>query len=134
MSFIHRLAGAATLAFTLLARIAGADAAASDYRFELVGNPEATSPGKSTVAVRLAHVPDGKRVEGAIIIQTRADMGPDGMKEMMAPVKALPPKEPGIYRFEIEPGMAGGWMLTLGAKVQGEVDTVRGSVTVKLAK
>ena len=63
-----------------------------------------------------------------------ADMGPDGMKEMTAPVKALPPKEPGVYLFEVEPGMAGGWMLTLAAKVQGEAETVRGSVTVKLAK
>jgi hypothetical protein len=61
-------------------------------------------------------------------------MGPDDMKEMTAPVKPLPPKEPGIYRFEIEPGMAGGWMLTLAAKVQGETETVRGAVTVKLAK
>jgi hypothetical protein len=68
------------------------------------------------------------------MIQTRADMGPDGMKEMTAPVKALPAKDPGIYRFEIEPGMAGGWMLTLAAKVQGETETVRGAVTVKLAK
>lgn len=133
MSFIHRLAGALALAVSLVARIAGADAAAGDYRFELAGNPE-TSGGKSIVAVRLAHVLDGKPVAGAIIIQTRADMTPDGMKEMTAPIKALPAKEPGIYRFEVEPGMAGGWQLTLAAKVQGEAETVRGSVTVKLAK
>jgi hypothetical protein len=134
MSFVHWSAGAATLAITLLARIISADAAAADYRFELVGNPEASSPGKSIVAVRLAHVPDGKPVAGAVIIQTRADTSPDGMKEMTAPVTALPPKEPGVYLFEIEPSMAGGWMLTLAAKVQGEAETVRGSVTVKLAK
>lgn len=134
MSFIHRSAGVATLAFTLLARVTGAEAAAADYHFELAGNPEASSPGKSIVAVRLTHAPDGNPIEGAVIIQTRADMGPDGMKEMTAPVKALPPKEPGIYRFEVEPGMGGGWMLTFAAKVQGEADTVRGSVTVKLAK
>jgi hypothetical protein len=30
--------------------------------------------------------------------------------------------------------MGGNWMLTLAAKVQGEPETVRGSVTVKLAK
>jgi len=133
MSFIHRAAGAAALAVSLVAGIVGADAAASDYRFELAGNPE-TSGGKSIIAVRLAHVPNGKPVAGAIIIQTRADMTPDGMKEMTAPIKALPAKEPGIYRFEVEPGMAGGWLLTLAAKVQGEAETVRGSVTVKLAK
>ena len=133
MSFMHRWAGARALALSLVARIAGADAAASDYRFELAGNPE-TSGGKSIVAVRLAHVPDGKPVVGAIIIQTRADMTPESMKEMTAPIKALPAKEPGIYSFEVEPGMAGGWLLTLAAKVQGESETVRGSVTVKLAK
>jgi hypothetical protein len=132
MSFMYRGAGAAAFAASLLVHIAGADAAAVDYRFELVGNPEA-SGGKSVVAVRLTHTTDGKPVPGAIIIQTRADMGPDGMKEMTAPVKALPPKDPGIYRFEIEPGMAGGWMLTLAAKVQGETETVKGAVTVKLA-
>ena len=133
MSFIHRSASAAALVVTLLARMVGADAAAGDYRFELVGNPEAVG-GKSIVAVRLTHAPDGKPVAGAVIIQTRADMGPDGMKEMTGPVKALPPKDPGVYRFEIEPGMAGGWMLTLAAKVQGETETVRGAVSVKLAK
>jgi hypothetical protein len=133
MSFIHRAAGAAALAATLLARIVGADAAAGDYRFELVGNPEAVG-GKSIVTVRLTHAPDSEPVAGAVIIQTRADMSPDGMKEMIAPVKTLPPKDPGVYRFEIEPGMAGGWQLTLAAKVQGETETVRGAVTVKLAK
>ena len=118
----------------LLARVSGAEAAASDYRFELAGNPEAAGGGKSIVAVKLTQAKDGRPVPGAIIIQSRADMGPDGMKEMTAPVKTLPPKEPGIYRFEIEPGMAGGWMLTLAAKVQGETETVTGAVTFKLAK
>jgi hypothetical protein len=133
MSFLHRATGAATLAFSLLARITAADAAAADYRFEVAGTPQSAA-GKSIVAVKLTHVPDNKPVAGAIIIQTRADMGPDGMKEMTAPIKALPGKEPGVYLFEVEPGMAGGWMLTLAAKVQGEAETVRGSVTVKLAK
>lgn len=122
-----------TLAFGLLLRIAGAQAAAGDYRFELAGNPQSAG-GKSIVPVKLTHTPENKLVSGAIIIQTRADMAPDGMKEMTAPVKALPPKEPGVYLFEVEPGMAGGWLLTLAAKVQGEAETVRGSVTVKLAK
>ena len=133
MSFMYRGAVVAAFAASLLVRIAAADAAAGDYRFELVGNPE-VSGGKSIVAVKLTHTSDGKPVPGAVIIQTRADMGPDGMKEMTAPMKALPPKEPGIYRFEVEPGMAGSWMLSLAAKVQGETETVKGVVTVKLAK
>src|SRR3954466_8323280 len=94
MSFIRHATGAAALALFLLARISAADAAAGDYRFELAGNPESAG-GKSIIAVRLTHVPDRKSVPGAIIIQTRADMGPDGMQEMTAPVKALPPKAPG---------------------------------------
>lgn len=134
MYFMHHATGAAAFAVFLLAGISSADAAAGDYRFELAGNPEAAGPGKSVIAVRLMHVPDRNPVPDAIIIQTRADMGPSGMNDMTAPVKALPPKEPGIYRFEIEPGMAGGWMLTLAAKVQGEIETVRGAVTVKLAR
>ena len=77
--------------------------------------------GKSVVSVRLIHVPDKKSVPGAIIIQMKADMGPDGMADMTAPVQSAPPKEPGIYLFEIQPGMAGKWMLTLAAKVQGEI-------------
>jgi hypothetical protein len=133
MSFFHGSAGTVTLALSLLFWVAGADAAAGDYRFELASNPQAAG-GKSIVSVRLTHTPDNKPVAGAVIIQTRADMGPDGMKEMTAPVKALPPKEPGVYLFEVEPGMAGGWMLSLAAKVQGEAETVRGGVTVKLAK
>ena len=133
MSFLDRMTGAPALAFSLIIRIAVADAAAGDYRFELAGNPQAAS-GKSIVAIKLTHTPDNKPVPGAVIIQTRADMTPDGMKEMTAPVKVLPPKEPGVYLFEITPGMAGDWMLTLAAKVQGEAETVRGSVTVKLAK
>src|SRR3954449_7793321 len=116
MSFIRHATGAAAVALFLLARISSADAAAGDYRFEVAGNPESVG-GKSIVAVRLMHTPDNKPVSGAIIIQIRADMGPDGMQEMTAPVKALPPKEPGMYRFEIEPGMAGGRGLTVAAQV-----------------
>ena len=133
MLFVRRAASAAAFATTLLAGIAGASAAAGDYRFELAGTPQTEPSGKSIVGVRLTHTSDSKPVEGAIVIQSRADMGPDGMKEMTAPIKALPP-EAGLYRFEIEPGMGGNWMLTLAAKVQGEAETVRGSVTVKLAK
>lgn len=108
-------------------------AAAKDYRFELVGKPEA-SQGKDVVAVRLVHVPDGKAVPDADIFESKADMGPVGMPTMTAPIKALPSKEPGVYRFEVEPGMAGPWAISLAANVQGETETVRGKVTAELAK
>lgn len=130
----HRGAAVAASVLTLLAHIAAAGAAAAEYRFEVVGVPEASASGKSIVTLRLTHIPDGKPVAGAIVIQTHADMSPEKMKDMTAPVKALPATDPGLYRFEIEPGMAGGWALTVAAKVQGEAETVRGDVTVKLAK
>src|SRR5438552_5903086 len=134
MSLIRFAAGAAALTLTVIVGATGSWSAAADYRFEAVGKPQPSAGGKSVVSVRLIHVPDKKPVPGAIIIQTTADMGPAGMADMTAPVQAVAPKEPGIYQFEIEPGMAGKWMLTLAAKVQGEPETVRGCVTGELPK
>lgn len=108
-------------------------AKAQDYRFELAAKPE-MSGGKDIVRVRLVHVPDGKPVPGAVIFESRADMGPAGMPTMTGPIKAMPSKEPGIYSFEIEPGMAGTWAIGLAAKVQGETETVRGTVNAELTK
>jgi hypothetical protein len=108
-------------------------AASSDYRFELASQP--MKSGKATlVKVRLVQVANGKPVAGAVIFQTRFDMGPDGMAEMTAPVKAASPAEPGVYQFEAQPSMAGNWALTLSAKVQGEMETVKGTVTVAVPK
>src|SRR6266702_4290138 len=69
------------------------------------------------VTIRLIHVPDGKPVSGAVIIESKTDMGPSGMAQM--PGKVTPPKtgESGAYRFQTENGMAGKWALTLAAKV-----------------
>jgi len=108
-------------------------AAAKDYRFELAGKPEPAGSGRTIVPVRLIHVPDNKPVTDAIVFESKADMGPAGMAVMTALVKAMPPKN-GVYRFEVEPSMAGAWAVTFAAKVQGEADTVRGSVTADLAK
>ena len=134
----HSRASAAALAFAATAAWFGlspnsARAAAQDYRFELVGKPQ-SARGKSIVSVRLVHLPDNKPVTDAVVFETRADMGPAGMPTMTAPIKAMPPAQGGVYRFEIEPGMAGAWGITLAAKVQGERETVRGSVTAELAK
>jgi hypothetical protein len=105
----------------------------SGYTFELA-SPAQTTDGKSIVAVRLVH--DGKPVTGAVIIQSRADMGPIGMASMTAPIKPLGEKPPGTYRFEVTNGPVwkkpDNWALSFGAKVQGVAQTVSGSVTVKL--
>lgn len=125
------LAGAATLALLFAA---DALAGANDYRFEAAGTPQKDQGGKSIVSVRLVRIADGKPVAGAVMIRTMADMSPMSMAEMTAPVRALGESEPGVYRFEIQPGMAGPWAVSLAAKVQGETETVSGSVTVQLAK
>ena len=101
-------------------------AAPNDYRFELV---QAQPAGPETnVTVRLVHVPDNKPVAGAVLFESKTDMGPGGMAEMTGKVSPLPTDQPGIYRFQIETGMAGKWALNLGAKVQGEAGTVRGNL------
>jgi YtkA-like len=102
-------------------------AASNDYRFELV-QAQPAGAGKTTVTVRLVHVPDNKPVPGAVLFETKTDMGPGGMAEMTGAVSPLPSDQPGIYRFQIETGMAGKWALNLGAKVQGEAGTVRGTL------
>jgi hypothetical protein len=108
-------------------------AASGGYQFELAG-PAKSAGGKSIVVVRLMH--DGKPVPGAIIIRSRADMGPINMAGMTAPIKALGEKPPGTYSFEVGNGPVwnkpDNWALTFAAKVQGVARTVSGSVTVKL--
>jgi YtkA-like len=108
-------------------------AAPQDYRFELSGVPTAAA-GKSIVQLRLVHVPDKKPVTGAVVFEVKADMGPDGMPTMAAPAKALPETTPGVYRVAVQPDMAGNYAITVAAKVQGETETVRGSVTARLKK
>src|SRR5258708_30787392 len=110
-------AGAATLAFLFAA---DAVAGANDYRFEAAGQPQKAPDGKSIVPLRLVRVADGKPVPGAVVIQTRAVMSPMSMPEMTAPMRALGETEPGVYRFEVQPGMAGPRARALAAHVQGE--------------
>ena len=44
---------------------------------------------------------------------------------------AEPAGEPGVYRFNADLTMAGGWALKLMAKVQGEPETIEGTVVFK---
>jgi hypothetical protein len=118
------LGAAAFLAATFLA----ASAVADDYVFEPV-NAEIKSSNVATVAVRLVHKPSGKPVTDAAIVQTRIDMSPDGMASMASAIVPLPSPEPGVYAFKAPLTMAGRWLLTVSAKVQGEPDTVIGKIT-----
>jgi hypothetical protein len=122
-------AAAAAVATISVASVAWA--AGDDYRFELASPPPGAAAGNAVVEVRLVHVPDGKPVPDAVVFRTRLDMGPDGMPTMTGPAKLLPAASgPGVYAFEIEPSMAGKWALTLAAKVQGEPETVSGSIMI----
>jgi hypothetical protein len=126
----HRYArafiGAAFFAASTLVAAYGL-AAPNDYRFELV-QAQPAGPGKTTVTIRLVHLPDSKPVAGAVLFESKTDMGPSGMAAMAGKVSPLPSVQPGTYRFQVETGMAGKWQLALGAKVQGEAGTVRGNL------
>lgn len=113
-------AGAITLS-------AAAYAAAADYAFEPV-SAEIKSGKGSEVAVRLVNKTTGEPVSGAVLFRTQLDMSPDGMGSMLAEHKAMPTEEPGIYKFNADLSMAGGWALKIMAKVPGEADTVQGTV------
>ncbi len=124
--------GAALLTFSILA--AGtAVAAPTDYRFELA-QAQPAGPGKTDLTVRLVHVPDKKPVPGAVLFETKADMTPGGMADWTGKVTPLPSDQQGLYRFQVETGMAGKWQLSLGARIQGETGTVRGTVPFAAAK
>ncbi len=124
--------GVALLTFSTLAA-ATAVAAPADYRFELA-QAQAAGPSKTDLTVRPVHVPDKKPVAGAVLFETKADMTPDGMADMTGKVTPLPSDQPGLYRFQVETGMGGKWQLSLGAKVQGETGTVRGTVPFATAE
>jgi hypothetical protein len=120
--------------FTTLALVGASGLAAqADYRFELTQTQPA-GPGKTTLTIRLVHLPDNKPVAGAVLFDTKADMTPSGMADMAGKVSPLPSDQPGLYRFQVETGMAGKWQLVLGAKVQGETGTVRGTIAYEAAK
>lgn len=122
---------AAMLWLALITYAGTARAAASDYGFEAVAVDVAIGPN-SEIRVRLVHKPTGKPVQGALIVKTRLDMAPDDMEAMTASHSAAEPTgEPGIYRFKADLTMEGRWALKLLAKIQGEPETVIGTVIFK---
>lgn len=112
---------------------AAAWAGASDYAFEPVAS-ELKKGDDVVIAVRLVHKPTGKSVNDAVIVRTRVDMAPDGMADMASPVTAVPGSQPGVYAFKTEMPMAGRYLLSVAAKVQGEPETVVGKVIFKAVK
>jgi len=118
------LAGAALAAVASLT--CTALAGANDYAFEPVSAE--VNRGEVTVAVRLMHKPTGKSVPDAVITQSRIDMAPDGMATMASPIAPAPSPSPGVYAFKTDLTMAGRWLLSVSARVQGEPEPVIGKV------
>jgi hypothetical protein len=108
-------------------------AGANDYVFEPV-KAEVKQANDAVVAVRLKHKATNKPVTDAVIAQTRIDMSPDGMATMASPLTPVPSNEPGVYAFKGELSMAGRWLLSISAKVQGEPETVVGKITFRVTK
>jgi hypothetical protein len=101
-----------------------------DYEFQLVDSSAKLGPDR-TITVRLVNKATGKPVPDAVIFATRLDMAPDGMPTMATKITPLPSTEPGVYRFKASLTMAGGWQLSLGAKVQGETGTVESKLVIR---
>jgi hypothetical protein len=127
----YLLAPAFALAMSLTS--AAAWAGAVEYAFEPVA-AEVKKGDDVTVAVRLLYKPSGKPVADAVIVRTRVDMAPDGMADMASPVAPLPGSEPGVYAFKTDLPMAGRYLLSVAAKVQGEPETVVGKIIIKAVK
>ncbi len=123
-AFAPALIGVAMIGWAALAR-----ADIKDFEFQLVD--QTVKKGDAIISVRLVHKTDGKPVPDAVIFATRLDMAPDGMQEMATKIAPMPSTEPGIYKFKANLSMAGGWQLSLGAKVQGETGTVENKLVLK---
>jgi hypothetical protein len=120
---------AAVTTLALLGATSLARADINDYEFQLV--EKEIKQGNAVLSVRLVHKPDGKSVPDAVIFATRLDMAPDSMAEMQTSIAPMPGVEPGVYRFKVLLTMAGGWRLSLGAKIQGETGTLENELVLK---
>jgi len=128
--FAIRSLAAALVTILSIATLPAALADITDYEFRLVES-DVTQGDGAIVAVQLVDTRSGKPVPDAVIFATRLDMAPEGMATMTAPVEALPSTEPGVYRFRTNLMMAGGWQLSLAAKVQGEVGTLQNQLILR---
>lgn len=128
-------------AFALAAALAACASAppSSDYRFELLDQQVRRSPN-AEVRVRLVHLPDNRPVSGAVIYEHRFDMPMSGYKVATSRMVRGPNPPPiatveegnGVYRVHADVPMAGEWMMTLVARVPGEVQPVRGRVPMRV--
>jgi hypothetical protein len=128
-----RAARAALIGVAVIGSVAIARADIKDYEFRLAEPTVAVGRDK-IVTVQLINKTTGKPVPDAVIFATRLDMGPDGMPEMSTKIVREPGGDPGSYRFKAAFGMEGRWLLSLGAKVQGETGTVESKLIITAQK
>jgi hypothetical protein len=128
-----RAIAAAFIGMTMFGAATAASADIKDYEFQLV-EPTVQAGADKIVNVRLMNKKTGKPVSDAVIFASRLDMAPEGMQEMVTKVTPMPGTEPGTYRFKASFSMAGRWQLSLGAKVQGEADSVEDKLVVTAQK
>ena len=126
----ERVMQTAVLGATLAGAPLTAHAEIKNYEFQLV-QPTVQAGGDRIVTVRLVDKTTGKPVPDAVIFATRLDMAPDSMQEMVTKVTPLPSSEPGVYQFKANLSMAGGWQLSLGAKIQGETGSLENKLVLK---
>jgi hypothetical protein len=131
---LARALAAAFFAIALIGATTVARADIKDYEFKL-SEPTINVGKDKTVTVQLLNKKTGKPVPDAVIFATRLDMAPDGMAEMATKIVLDPgAPEPGSYRFKATFGMEGRWLLSIGAKVQGETGTVEGKFVITAKK
>lgn len=130
---LARAMRAALVAFAVIGTAGIARADIKDYEFKLA-EPTVIVGKDKIVTVQLVNKKTGKPVPDAVIFATRLDMAPDGMAEMATKIVREPGGEPGSYRFKAVFGMEGRWLLSIGAKVQGETGTVEGKFVITAQK
>jgi hypothetical protein len=130
---LSRAIQAALIGIAVIGSTHFAAADIGDYEFKLVVPTVAVGKDK-IVTVQLVNKKTGKPVPDAVIFATRLDMGPEGMPEMATRIVHEPGGEPGSYRFKAAFGMEGKWLLSLGAKVQGETGTVESKLIITAQK
>ena len=130
---ISRALRAAVIGFTLIGTASIARAEIKDYEFKLA-EPIVSVGKDKIVIVQLVNKKNGKPVPDAVIFASRLDMAPEGMPEMATKIAREPGGEPGSYRFKAAFGMEGRWLLSLGAKVQGETGTVASKLVITAQK
>lgn len=129
-----RALAAALIGFGLFATAGFARADVKDYEFKLL-DPVIAAGKDKIVSVKLINKATGQPVSDAVIFATRLDMAPEGMAEMATKIALQPGNaEPGVYKFKATFGMEGKWLLSLGAKLQGETGTLEAKLVITANK